>query len=158
MSCGRVHSIAAGTYALTIVPGTGDDGCGIAGRGGALWTIGFDTFGDTVKANYALFAGQPDAIEGGVPLVGYFLDRSERFVADGTLPAHGGAGPVTVTGPAGPPCALDLLSVHVDATGEGPRGPLETTAFAGEIEIGFQTAAPVDCNCTSRFSFRADRL
>lgn len=154
--CGRAHSLAAGTYAISPSGAPVSDGCGIAGRPGALWTLRFDSFGHAVKANYALFAGTADEIPDGIAVVGFFHEGSERFTADGSAPGPGGAGPVRVTAANGSACALEVLSVHLIADPESPQGPSSARAFAGELEIRFHAPAPDACVCTSRFPVRGE--
>ena len=150
LGCGRVHDVAPGTYAFTVTDAS-RDGCAIASRGGALWTMTFDSYGHVVKASYDLFGA---ALADDVQLVGQYRYSIEDFYADGTLSGPDGA-PVAVTGPTGVACEVDIVSVHLTGAGEGLEAPLSATSFVGALEVELQAPAPDACVCTSVLQYRA---
>lgn len=139
--CGRSHAQLEGHYAFTTDRIIRDE-CGLASSAEFLSEGQLVVTGNIVRMTVQLAGVQVDGRSYPLEVVGYYLDRQERFSADGS-----GANISTRVG--AQECLLDLLTVHLDAAAR------DSQTFSGTYSVAFDAKRPEACVCSVWVEFTA---
>ena len=133
LSCGRVHVLQDGAYALTVTQVLRDD-CALNGQT-VLGDGTLVTAGHSVTMAFTL----PEA-----RLAGTYRTSVEEMTLDGTVSNY-----VTVV--RGQECLLDFLTLHLDTV------TIDATRFRGTMSIAYYAPQADACVCKYWFDFEATR-
>jgi hypothetical protein len=131
LSCGRVHPLQDGAYALKATQVLRDD-CSLNGSG-LVPQATLVTTGNAVR----LQLKQPETA-----LLGFYLNSLEKMSLDGTF-----ANLSTMV--RGRPCQIDVASFHLEAT------TLSQSSFQGILAIAYDGRQTEQCVCQFWYQFDA---
>lgn len=148
LSCegGRWHDQEEGGYVFQSEDVVRDD-CGLLSAAGPLYQAELRLSGHLVELHAQPPAGAPaDFRQHEMLLVGQYLSGLEEFRVDGS------ASNVTSTLPTGRVCALDQVTVHIDAVTDTP------TTFHGTLNVRYDARTSDACACELSTHYRAEKL